>query len=109
MNKLTINEQGTSFYNHIKRAFSEIEAAKQCILNVQENPEGELRLLLSSCRRIVTQAIEVCQKRYPNIKFSVKNEKILLLSIFYHTYKPNAIKSRLFSGFNLFLGVKNDR
>ena len=72
-NKLTLNEQGRAFYSHIKRSLAEIEMAKQSVCDDNDSPKGGLRLLISSCRRIVTQAIEVCQKRYPDIKFNVKH------------------------------------
>ena len=42
-------------------------------MHIGSAPSGEIKLLISSCRRIVTQAIEACKKQYPDIRFSVKH------------------------------------
>lgn len=72
-NKLSLNENGKEFYKHVKKALTELHLGT---LSVSENalvPSGEIKILISTCRRIVTQAIEICQKNYPDISFAVKH------------------------------------
>lgn len=67
----------------MKRARSSTSTQKKALtelhigaLSVSENslyPKGEIKILISTCRRIVTQAIEICQKQYPDVKFAVKH------------------------------------
>ncbi len=72
-NKISLNEKGKEFYKHAKKALTELHIGA---LSVSENslyPKGEIKILISTCRRIVTQAIEICQKQYPDVKFAVKH------------------------------------
>lgn len=72
-NQVTITDEGKIFLAHVKRALSELQIAKQELKAHSDVPSGELRILISSCRRIVTEAIAKCKKRYPDIRFMVKH------------------------------------
>ena len=72
-NKLKLNESGRVFYAHVRKAITEIEAAVNSVNETNAQPHGELRVLLSSCRRIATKAVELFQKKYPDVKFHVKH------------------------------------
>ena len=72
-NKLRLNENGKIFLLHVKNSLSELAAGITALNNIDESPKGELNVLLSSCRRIATRAIERFQKKYPNVRFNVKH------------------------------------
>ncbi len=72
-NKLKLNENGRTFFEHVKRALTELDAGKNALTENDEQPRGELNLLLSSCRRIATKAIERFQKNFPDVRFNVKH------------------------------------
>ena len=72
-NRLTLTESGRVFYTHVYNALSELELGIDTVKEHLVTPCGELRLLISSCRRIVTKAIEECKQEYPDIRFSVKH------------------------------------
>jgi len=71
-NRVELNECGLAFFAHASRALEELEKGKLAVGNVGEI-RGELRVLVSSCRRIVTEAIEECKRRYPEIRFTVRH------------------------------------
>jgi len=71
-NRLRLNENGKKFLLHIKKGLAEIESGKIALNSDTEAPRGELNLLLSSCRRIATRAVEIFQKKYPNVRFNVR-------------------------------------
>ena len=72
-NKLRLNENGKIFLLHVKNSLSELAAGVTALNNIDESPKGELNVLLSSCRRIATRAIERFQKKYPDVSFNVKH------------------------------------
>ena len=72
-NKLKLNENGKIFLQHVKNSLSELSAGITALNNTDECPQGELNVLLSSCRRIATMAIERFQKKFPDVKFNVKH------------------------------------
>lgn len=72
-NKIFLNENGKTFYQSVGKALTLIENGKRAVLCDNKNPSGEIKLLISTCRRIATQAIEKSRRLYPEIKFSIKH------------------------------------
>ena len=72
-NKISLNEKGKEFYVHVKKALTELHIGTLSVSDDTVTPSGDIKILISTCRRIVTQAIEICQKQYPNVKFVVKH------------------------------------
>ena len=72
-NKLKLNENGRIFLAHVNRALSELNAGMIAVNENDEQPRGELNVLLSSCRRIATKAVERFQKEFPDVRFNVKH------------------------------------
>lgn len=72
-NKLKLNESGVTFFEHVKRALAELEVGKNAVNENDDQPRGELNVLLSSCRRIATKAVELFQKKFPDVRFNVKH------------------------------------
>ncbi len=72
-NKIFLNENGKTFYQSVGKALTLIENGKRAVLCDNKNPSGEIKLLISTCRRIATQAVEKSRRLYPEIKFSIKH------------------------------------
>lgn len=72
-NKIFLNENGKAFYLSVGEALTLIENGKRSILSDNKKPAGEIKLLISTCRRIATKAIEKARRLYPDIKFSIKH------------------------------------
>ena len=71
-NRVELNERGRAFFLHANRALEELEKGRHSVGDASEI-FGEIRVLVSSCRRIVTSAIEECKRRYPEISFTVRH------------------------------------
>ena len=72
-NKVTLNDQGKSFYLNVKQALTLLETGKRTLEENDGAECGEIKLLISTCRGIVTRAIEKCREKFPNIKFYIKH------------------------------------
>ena len=72
-NKVQLNEYGERFYLGAKAALDSLDGAKNAVLENKEEPEGTVRLLISTNRRIVTRAIETCKRLYPKISFVISH------------------------------------
>ena len=72
-NKVFLNEQGHTFYNFVKQSLTLLENGKRAIIDKENTASGEIKLLISTCRRIATQAIEECRRLFPNIRFLIKH------------------------------------
>ena len=72
-NKVSLNDQGKGFYQSVKQALTILESGKRSLRDEESAECGEIRLLISTCRRIVTRAIEKCRAQFPHIKFFVKH------------------------------------
>ena len=70
-NRVFLNEKGRSFYEVVSAALSQIDAACGCLREVGETPEGELRLLVRTNRRLVTDCMVEFGRRYPRVNFSM--------------------------------------
>ena len=72
-NKIYLNEKGKTFYSFVSNALSLLERGKSSVTSTESTPSGEIKILISTCRRIATQAIEKCRRDYPDIKFVIKH------------------------------------
>lgn len=72
-NKLKLNESGRRFFQHVSRALTELDSGINLLNDRDQAPKGELKILLSSCRRIATKAVEQFQKKFPEVRFTVKH------------------------------------
>lgn len=72
-NKVFLNEKGENFYRFISQSLKLIENGKAAVSGINSAPRGKIKLLISSCRRIATEAVERCRKSYPEISFSIKH------------------------------------
>ena len=68
-----MNEKGKIFYNSVNDALALLERGKSSVTSTDSTPTGEIKILISTCRRIATQAIEKCRSNYPDIKFVIKH------------------------------------
>jgi DNA-binding transcriptional LysR family regulator len=70
-NKVALNENGRIFQSAVESSFVAIEDAKRMIKeNINAN-SGELRLLIRTNRRLVTECIADFRARFPNVTFSL--------------------------------------
>ncbi len=72
-NKISLNEQGKTFYSFVSQSLNLLNNGKNALSAENNEPVGEICILISTCRRIATQAIEECIQAYPNIKFIIKH------------------------------------
>ena len=72
-NKVFLNQRGNNFYKYVKNALTLLENGKRALTEEDATPSGEIKLLISTCRRIATQAIEKCRQSFPDIKFLIKH------------------------------------
>ena len=71
-NRVELNERGHAFFLHARRALAELERGRNAVGDSTQI-RGNVRVLVSSCRRIVTVAIEECKRHYPEIDFTVRH------------------------------------
>lgn len=74
-NKVVLNENGRAFYQKTRHALDVIEDAKNEVCEVTGAIKGEIRLLVCTNRRIVTKAIEVFKKSYPQVSFRIDHRQ----------------------------------
>jgi len=72
-NRIALSERGKHFYGYVKDALELLLRAQRSVEISEDEPKGEIRLLLSTCRRIATEAIENSIAKYPDITFSVQH------------------------------------
>ncbi|MBQ8583789.1 MAG: LysR family transcriptional regulator [Clostridia bacterium] len=72
-NKVCLSEEGKLFYGGAKRALDALEEAKSRISDLEEEGWGEIRLLIRTDRRIVTNAIEKFKQRCPRVSLSINH------------------------------------
>jgi hypothetical protein len=70
-NKLALNSNGRGFYEKISTALDMIDDAVLELSEVTGEMKGEIRLLVSANRRIVTAAIERFKMTYPRVSFLI--------------------------------------
>ena len=72
-NKIHLSEEGRIFYEGARRALDALSDARAALCGGGEGSDFELRLLIGTCRRIVTRAIEKFQKIYPRASVSINH------------------------------------
>lgn len=72
-NKIRLNEDGRTFYEKISRALELIEDAKGELTREGERKKKEIRLIVLSNRRIVTEAIELFRSSHPDVRFTISH------------------------------------
>lgn len=73
-NKLSLNEYGRIFLRAVETADNELNKAKIEMLNLSTVPSGEIKMLILTNRRTVTNIISNFKKQYPNVSFNIKHE-----------------------------------
>lgn len=73
-NSLKLNANGKIFLRAIDAADHEIKKAKIEMLNLSQMPFGEIRMLILTNRRIVTDRIAKFKRDYPEVSFIIKHE-----------------------------------
>ncbi len=74
-NKVTLNDAGVTFYKTIRRALDLIEEGKQEMQNNNCGTCGNIKILVHTCRRIVTSAVETFKTSFPNVTFIIHHTK----------------------------------
>ncbi len=72
-NSLSLNEQGKIFFDYAQRALDLLEEAKIKI-DDEEDFSGEIKILISTNRRTVTEFIEKFKLQYGKINFIIKHQ-----------------------------------
>ena len=68
-NGIKLNAQGASFYVSAKSALSTLEDARKKLRD--EEVSGECRLLVMTCRSLVSEAIRAFREKYKNVSFFI--------------------------------------
>jgi len=68
-NGIKLNAQGASFYVSAKSALSTLEDARKKLPD--EEVSGECRLLVMTCRSLVSEAIRAFREKYKNVSFFI--------------------------------------
>ena len=68
-NGIKLNAQGASFYVSAKSALSTLDDAKKKLRD--EEVSGECRLLVMTCRSLVSDAIRTFREKYKNVSFFI--------------------------------------
>lgn len=71
-NKITLTEEGEIFYEGAKRALDALSNAKSR-LGESAARGGEIKLLIQTCRRVVTKAIERYKSDFPSVYISISH------------------------------------
>ncbi len=72
-NKVTLSEEGRIFYEGAKRALDVLSQTKNRLTDADGFGTGEIRLLIQTCRRVVTNAIERYKQKYPGVFISINH------------------------------------
>lgn len=72
-NKIRLNDDGRAFYEKISRALEMIENAKNELIVLDSGEKKELKLIVLSNRRIVTEAIDLFRSSHPDVKFTISH------------------------------------
>lgn len=74
-NKITLNEFGKAFYQNVSRALELIEEGKRKVENTRDDNGGKIKLLVYTCRRIVTKTVEAFKNDFPDASFVIHHTK----------------------------------
>ena len=72
-NSLKLNQNGQIFLNAIDLCEKQINKAKIDILNLSEVPHGEIKLLILTNRKQITESIVKFKADYPDVNFSISH------------------------------------
>ena len=75
-NKISLSEEGRIFYEGAKRALDALNQAKNRLSDVDGYGKGEIRLLIQTCRRVVTNAIEQYKQKFPGVSISINHNPL---------------------------------
>ena len=74
-NRVLLNKKGEMFYTRIKKAIASIDEAKSIVRDHKGEIDGEIKLLIQTNRRLVTQVMERFKKMYPKVTFSLSHSQ----------------------------------
>jgi DNA-binding transcriptional LysR family regulator len=72
-NKITLSDEGKTLYDGAKKALITLEDTVKKLRDSEDNPCGELKLLILAHRRTVTLAIEEYKLAYPNVQIIINH------------------------------------
>ncbi len=72
-NRISLNEQGRFFYQKASLALRELQEAKAVLADTHAELSGEIRIQISTNRRVVTEAIERFRQKHPRVIFSISH------------------------------------
>ncbi len=75
-NKVTLGEAGAAFYEKISRALALITQAQEELQAAKHLATGKIKILVHTCRRIVTQAVEAFKAKYPDVFFVIHHTNV---------------------------------
>ncbi len=74
-NKLTLNEKGRRFLLAADKIFETLTEATEAITEKENELTGEIKILLRTHRRTLTEKIGAFRKLYPHVRFSIHHGK----------------------------------
>lgn len=69
-NRIRLNDAGRQFYVHARNCLKELQNARECVQR-QEEPNGEIRILVLEERHVMADLIAGFRGKYPQIRFFV--------------------------------------
>lgn len=73
-NKITLSDEGRTFYEGAKRALIALDGARRKLEDSKEDAGGEIRLLIRAHRRTTTLAIERFKQLYPGVQIIIHHD-----------------------------------
>ncbi|MBQ7794881.1 MAG: LysR family transcriptional regulator [Clostridia bacterium] len=68
-NKISLNENGKVFLKTADSIFSQLEKAKNAMADISGQPNGRIKILINTNRRLMTKIISDFQSEYPKVSF----------------------------------------
>ncbi len=72
-NKISLSDEGRIFYEGVKKGLFEIGDAKNKIISSDSGLRGEIKLLIETNRRLVTEAIERFRLNFPEVSIIISH------------------------------------
>ena len=72
-NKISLSDEGKIFFEGVKRGILEISNAKNDLLEYRGELRGEIKLLIETNRRLVTEAIEKFRHNFPDVSIIISH------------------------------------
>lgn len=70
-NSIRLNETGKIFYEHVKNSIYSLQSGIDAVKAAKNTVSGEIKLLVRTNRRFVTECISVFKEQYTDISFSL--------------------------------------